>query len=334
MFTKDISTLKIHKLSQEQYDRELAGGNIDEDAIYLTPEVELPFGEEYGDVLLTLSGRFSNYGDGLVGLGAPVTRTNPVFDNCNIGDLVEVNINGVSFSGRVKEFAYPDDHEYQSGVSMKYVGNAIFADGFDVAPDTGETFCFVDFFIDGQYVYEGESNSNLYTTEFTAGTNGTLIVRPFTVNTLPYKYAPYEEIIFDLHGAIDNKTPGATPIIINTKKCNNLNYFAYDNMKLSKIDDIANALLTKGKIRFFGPITTDGISSTADYIPYTCKITSVSPDLTFDDDIWVLNMKGVLKIPRINDMEFHIEISITSMESITLNVNATAVSFTVIHTNS
>lgn len=38
MIVNDLSTLKIHKLSQEQYDRELAAGRIDADAIYLTPD--------------------------------------------------------------------------------------------------------------------------------------------------------------------------------------------------------------------------------------------------------------------------------------------------------
>lgn len=38
MITENISTLKIHRLTQEQYDRELAAGNIDKNAIYLTPD--------------------------------------------------------------------------------------------------------------------------------------------------------------------------------------------------------------------------------------------------------------------------------------------------------
>lgn len=41
MIEQNISTLKIHRLTQEQYDRELAAGRIDENAIYLTPEEEL-----------------------------------------------------------------------------------------------------------------------------------------------------------------------------------------------------------------------------------------------------------------------------------------------------
>ena len=38
MITENISTLKIHKLTQEQYDRELEAGRIDENALYLTPD--------------------------------------------------------------------------------------------------------------------------------------------------------------------------------------------------------------------------------------------------------------------------------------------------------
>lgn len=41
MNTQNLSTLKIHKLTQDQYDRELAAGNIDENALYLTPNEEI-----------------------------------------------------------------------------------------------------------------------------------------------------------------------------------------------------------------------------------------------------------------------------------------------------
>lgn len=37
MITKDLNTLDIHKLSKEQYERELAAGTIDENALYITP---------------------------------------------------------------------------------------------------------------------------------------------------------------------------------------------------------------------------------------------------------------------------------------------------------
>ena len=38
--TQNLLNLKIHKLSQAQYDRELANDNIDSTALYLTPEEE------------------------------------------------------------------------------------------------------------------------------------------------------------------------------------------------------------------------------------------------------------------------------------------------------
>lgn len=50
METKNVSNLKIHKLTQAQYDRELAAGNIDEYALYLTPD------EESGMFVVTIDG--------------------------------------------------------------------------------------------------------------------------------------------------------------------------------------------------------------------------------------------------------------------------------------
>lgn len=41
MKTENLSALKIHKLTQAQYDRELAAGNLDETALYLTPDKEV-----------------------------------------------------------------------------------------------------------------------------------------------------------------------------------------------------------------------------------------------------------------------------------------------------
>jgi hypothetical protein len=37
MITNNLSILKIHKLTQAQYEAALAAGNIDENALYLTP---------------------------------------------------------------------------------------------------------------------------------------------------------------------------------------------------------------------------------------------------------------------------------------------------------
>ncbi len=41
MITKNLSTLKIHKLTREQYERELNNGNLDENALYLTPDEDM-----------------------------------------------------------------------------------------------------------------------------------------------------------------------------------------------------------------------------------------------------------------------------------------------------
>lgn len=40
MITENLSTLKIHKLSQAQYERESAAGRIDENALYLVPDID------------------------------------------------------------------------------------------------------------------------------------------------------------------------------------------------------------------------------------------------------------------------------------------------------
>ena len=41
MITENLQTLKIVKLTQEQYERESAEGNLDENALYLTPDEEI-----------------------------------------------------------------------------------------------------------------------------------------------------------------------------------------------------------------------------------------------------------------------------------------------------
>lgn len=41
MITENLSTLKIHKLTKEQYERESANGNLDTNALYLTPDEEV-----------------------------------------------------------------------------------------------------------------------------------------------------------------------------------------------------------------------------------------------------------------------------------------------------
>lgn len=45
MITQNLPTLKIHKLTKAQYDRELEAGRIDPNALYLTPDEEIDLSE-------------------------------------------------------------------------------------------------------------------------------------------------------------------------------------------------------------------------------------------------------------------------------------------------
>lgn len=68
MITENLSTLKIHKLTKEQYNMAVENGSIDENAIYLTPdegvdsayvhealdEAIAPIDEKIGDIDLAL----------------------------------------------------------------------------------------------------------------------------------------------------------------------------------------------------------------------------------------------------------------------------------------
>ena len=54
MHTENVQTLRIHKLSQEQYDRTKAEGNLAENAFYLTPDTTADFIVEQG-----VSGNFA-----------------------------------------------------------------------------------------------------------------------------------------------------------------------------------------------------------------------------------------------------------------------------------
>lgn len=73
MITENISTLKINKLTQAQYDRELAAGRIDENALYLTPDdTEVTPVEKGGTGATTVEEARTNLGI-TYGDGAPTT---------------------------------------------------------------------------------------------------------------------------------------------------------------------------------------------------------------------------------------------------------------------
>lgn len=81
MIIKKVSDLKIHKLTQSQYDRELENGNIDENAIYLTPN----------EVLEIENG------------GTGATSVDGVLSNLNIGALSDLKTNAKTIVGAINE---------------------------------------------------------------------------------------------------------------------------------------------------------------------------------------------------------------------------------------
>lgn len=81
MKTENVSTLKIHKLTQAQYDREAEAGTLDEHAIYITPdEVEIVSIEGGGTGATTVPDALkqltilATYGGGQIGDGASTMR--------------------------------------------------------------------------------------------------------------------------------------------------------------------------------------------------------------------------------------------------------------------
>lgn len=66
MITNDVSTLKIHKLTQAQYDRELAAGRLDENALYLTPDEDIEIADVVG-LQASLDAKFDKSGGTVTG---------------------------------------------------------------------------------------------------------------------------------------------------------------------------------------------------------------------------------------------------------------------------
>ena len=86
MITENLPTLVIHKLTKEQYERELAAGRLDENAIYLTPDEDLStiFVMKSGG---TMTGKLTLFGDPVENLHA---ATKQYVDNkitCGTTDL-------------------------------------------------------------------------------------------------------------------------------------------------------------------------------------------------------------------------------------------------------
>ncbi len=89
MITENVSTLKIHKLTQAQYDRELANGTIDETAIYLTPDEAAPHIITSIDTSWTADTTNGGYTKTVAVAG--ILETDTPFVDVVLGDNIETN---------------------------------------------------------------------------------------------------------------------------------------------------------------------------------------------------------------------------------------------------
>lgn len=87
MNTENLSTLKIHKLTQAQYDRELNAGNLDASAFYLTPDEEIDLATQNTSGLLSAEDKIQlDYG------GTPIV----VATSSDDGVTYTATVNGMS----------------------------------------------------------------------------------------------------------------------------------------------------------------------------------------------------------------------------------------------
>lgn len=88
MIIEKISNLKINKLSEAQYERELAAGNINENELYLTPDEGLPYHTHEIEDVNGLEEALKE-GSGGGGVGKPGTGLNSEIFNDYDGNVAE-----------------------------------------------------------------------------------------------------------------------------------------------------------------------------------------------------------------------------------------------------
>ena len=136
MITNDVSTLKINKMTQEQYDRELAAGNIKEDELYITPSVISEFEDMVTNELENLSDKTSqicneNLVPNILVLSDDVNQkissattkivSSNIFPNGEVSWKLKLNgtYNWYVFTGDIGEGT---DDENFGGVCRRYIG--------------------------------------------------------------------------------------------------------------------------------------------------------------------------------------------------------------------
>ena len=145
MITENLSTLKIHKLTQKQYERELAAGRIDENAIYLTPDEKIdldPYATiEYVDE--TLSDVDKRLTSEIAVERARINQFTSLDEGSTTGDAELQDIR-VGYDGRTHASA----------------GEAVREQIADANAKIGEYFTYT--FVDGYYVTTANNNATAH----------------------------------------------------------------------------------------------------------------------------------------------------------------------------
>jgi hypothetical protein len=100
LITENLSTLKIHKLTKEQYERELEAGRIDENALYLTPNED----ETITDITLSVSGKAADAKT----VGDAISNLNTLVGDTSVSEQINSAI-GSKLDGYVIELLRSDE---------------------------------------------------------------------------------------------------------------------------------------------------------------------------------------------------------------------------------
>lgn len=139
MITENVSSLKIHQLTKEQYERELEAGNIKKNELYLVSEDEEPSGTLHWD---DIEGKpFYEEGEETVLFDGDITfspdgklkgQTQITYFEIEQGKTYKIDWNGYAYECASKQV------ELDNGVFVSYLGNAVLLE----EEDTGENFLF------------------------------------------------------------------------------------------------------------------------------------------------------------------------------------------------
>ena len=143
MITENLSTLKIHKLTQAQYDRELAAGNIDVNALYLTPDEAIDLSNyatiDHSHTWEQLEEK--PFGEKIVGLTElyPTTTLNVTMDSNDFFWTVVRGLNSSVFDNYQNIRIVFDGINYDFSEKRPYYGNDYFYNVENT--DNGLPFC-------------------------------------------------------------------------------------------------------------------------------------------------------------------------------------------------